>query len=70
MFFAFGDLLLHKELGPGAMEDRLVGVLEEALMDEVRPTPAAMDPVLVFAAALGDRGNAAVLLEGGGVLVT
>jgi hypothetical protein len=52
------------------MEERLVGVLKEALMDEVGPAPAAMDPVLVFAAALGDRGNAAVSLEGGGVLVT
>ena len=25
-------------------------------MNEVGPAPAAMDPVLVFAAALGDRG--------------
>ena len=59
-----------KSFGPGAMEDRLVGVLKEALMDEVWPAPAPMDPVLVFAAPLGDRSNATVLLDGGGALVT
>ena len=69
MFFAFGDLLLHKELGPGAMEDRLVGVLKEALMDEVGPAPAPMNPVLIFAAFLGDRSDAAILLDGSGALV-
>ena len=69
MFFAFGDLFLEEEFGPGTMEDGLVGVFEEALMKEVGPGPAAMDPVLVFAAALGDRGNAAILLDGGGALV-
>ena len=69
MLFAFGDLLLEEEFSPGAMENGLVGVFEKALMQEVGPAPAAMDPVLVFAAALGDRGNAAVLLEGGGTLV-
>ena len=51
------------------MENGLVGGLEEALMQEVGPTPAAMDPVLVFTAAFGDRGNAAVLLDGGGTQV-
>ena len=35
--FAFGDLFLEEEFGPGAMEDGLVGVLEEALMKEVGP---------------------------------
>lgn len=39
-------------------------------MSEVRPAPAAMDPVLILTAALGNRGNAAVLLDGGGALVT
>ncbi len=70
MLFAFGDLFLEEKFGPGAMENRLVGVLEEALMEEVRPAPAAVDPVLAFAAALGDRGDAAVLLDGGSALVT
>ena len=46
MFFAFGDLLLEEEFGPGAVQDGLIGVLEEALMDEVGPAPTAMDPVL------------------------
>ena len=69
MLFAFGHLFLEEEFGPGAMENGLVGVFEEALMEEVGPAPAAMDPVLVFAAALGDRSNAAVLLNGGGTLV-
>jgi hypothetical protein len=31
MFFAFGDLRLEEEFGPGAMEDRLISVLAEAL---------------------------------------
>jgi len=38
-------LFLEEEFGPGAMEDGLVGVFEEALMDEVWPGPAAVDPV-------------------------
>jgi len=70
MFFAFSDLLLDKEFGPSAVQDRLVGVLEEALMDKVGPGPAAMDPVLIFAAAFGDWSNAARLLDGSGALVT
>ena len=69
MFFTFGDLFLEEEFGPGAMEDGLVGVFEEALMDEVWPGPAAVDPVLVFTAALGHGSNAAGLLDGGGALV-
>jgi len=69
MFFAFGDLLLEEEFGPGAGQDGLVGVFKEALMDEVGPAPAAMDPVLVFAAALGDWGPAAAGLDGSGALV-
>jgi hypothetical protein len=43
MFFAFGDLLLEEEFGPGAGQDGLVGVFKEALMDEVGPAPATMD---------------------------
>ena len=30
MFFTFGDLFLEEEFGPGAVEDGLVGVFEEA----------------------------------------
>ena len=45
------------------MEDGLVGVFEEALMKEVGSAPAAMDPVLVFTAALGDRSPALVTLR-------
>ena len=39
-------------------------------MKEMVQAPAAVDPVLAFAAALGDRGDAAVLLDGGSALVT
>ena len=70
MGFTFGDLLVEEEFGPGAVEGGLAGVLIEALMDEVRPAVASMDPVLVFAALLGDRGDAAVLLDGLGARIT
>src|ERR1700687_5787298 len=62
---AAGELILDKHLGPTAVEDRLAGVFEEALMDEVGPGPAAMDPVLVFAAFLRNRGGPAILLGSG-----
>jgi hypothetical protein len=48
MCFAFGDLFAEEEFGPGAVQDGLVSVLEEALMEEVGPAPAAVNPVLVF----------------------
>src|SRR4051812_34510350 len=70
MFFAFGDLLLQEEFGPGAVEHRLISVFEEALMNEMGSTPAPMDPVLIFAATLGEWSNAAILLDGQGALVT
>jgi hypothetical protein len=70
MFFTFGHLPLEEEFGPGTVRERLVGVLGEALMKEVGSALAAMDPVLVFATGLRDRGNAAVLLDGGSALVT
>jgi hypothetical protein len=38
--FAAGELILDKHLGPTAVEHRLAGVFEEALMDEVWPGPA------------------------------
>ena len=50
--FATGDLFFEEEFGPRAVEGRLAGVFKEALMDEVRPGPTAMDPMLVFAAFL------------------
>jgi hypothetical protein len=65
-----GELFLEVEFGPGTVQGRLAGVFEEGLVEEVRAGPAAMDPVLVLAALLGDRGDAAVLLEGGGGRVT
>jgi hypothetical protein len=58
MLFAFGDLFLDEELSLCAVQDRLVGILEEALVNEVGSAPTAMNPMLVFAAALGDRSNA------------
>jgi hypothetical protein len=44
MGLAFGQLALDKEFGPITMEDRLEGILKEALMEEVGRAPAAMDP--------------------------
>ncbi len=67
---AASDLVLKEEFGPLTVEGRLAGVLIEALMDEVGPAVASMHPVLVFATLLGDRGDAAVLLDGSGVGVT
>lgn len=64
MFFAFGDLFLEEEFGPGAVQGRLAGILEEALMSEVGTAPATMNPVLVLATALGHRSDATVLLDG------
>ena len=66
--FAAGHLLLEIELGPAAMEHRLAGIFEEALVSKVRPGPASMDPVLVFAALLGDGSDPAILLDGEGTL--
>jgi len=51
------------------MEHRLAGVFEEALVSKVRPGPAAMDPVLIFAAFLSDRRGPAVLLDSDSALV-
>jgi hypothetical protein len=48
MGFAASDLLFKKELGPVTMESGLVGVFKEALMDEVWPRPAAVDPGLIL----------------------
>jgi hypothetical protein len=42
MSFATPDLVLNEELGPGAVEGRLAGVLEEALVSKARPGKAAM----------------------------
>lgn len=70
MTLAFGDLLLEEELGPRTVEGRLPGILEEALMDEVRATVAPMNPMLVLTALLRDWGDAAVLLDGLGVGIT
>jgi len=50
--FAPLELILDIGFGPTAVECRLAGVFKEALMDEVRPGPTAMDPMLVFAAFL------------------
>ena len=69
MVFTFGDLFEDKYFGPVAVEEGLTGIFEEGLMDEVGPTPATMDPELIFAAAFGDRSDPAVLLDGGSVLV-
>jgi hypothetical protein len=55
MGFAAGDLILDKHFGPARVEHRLVGIFKEALVDEVRPGPAPMDPVLIFAAFFGNR---------------
>src|SRR6266567_7148879 len=67
--FAARHLLLEIELGPLAMEHRLAGVFEEALVSKVRPGPAAMDPALIFAAFLSDRRGPAVLLDSDSALV-
>ena len=67
--FAAAELILDKHLGPTAVEYQLAGEFEEALMDEVGPGPAAMDPVLVFAAFLSNRGGPAILLDSGSALV-
>jgi hypothetical protein len=67
--FAAGELIFNKHFGPSAVEHRLAGVFEEALVSKVRPGPASMDPVLVFAAFLSDRSYAAILLDSGGALV-
>lgn len=52
------------------MQGRLAGVFEEALVNKVGPGPAAMDPVLILAAFFQDWGNATVLLNGSGALIT
>ena len=70
MSFTSLKLILDKYFGPGAVESRLAGVFKEALMEEVRPGPPAMDPMLVFAALLLHRSDPAILLDGEGVLVT
>src|SRR6266516_6091094 len=67
--FATGDLFFEEEFGPRAVEGRLAGVFKEALMDEVRPGPTAMHPMLVFAALLLHRSDPAILLDGEGALV-
>jgi len=67
--FAPLELILDKRFGPTAVEHRLAGVFEEALMDEVRPGPAAMDPMLVFATLLPHWSYPAILLDGEGALV-
>ncbi len=70
MFFAFCHLVLEEEFGPGAVDGGLAGILEEALVDEVWATITAVHPVLVLAALLGDRGDAAILLDGLGARIT
>ena len=67
---AFGDLGLEEEFGPGAMESRLTGILEEALMEEVWAAVTAMNPMLILATLFGDRSDAAVLLDGGRIRIT
>ena len=69
MSFATGELILDKGFGPRAVEGGLAGVFKEALMDEVRPGPTAMDPMLVFAAPLLHGSYPAILLDGEGALV-
>ena len=70
MSFATGDLFFEEEFGPRAVEGGLAGVFKEALMDEVRPGPTAMHPMLVFAALLLHRSDPAILLDGEDALVT
>ena len=70
MSFATGDLFFEEEFGPRAVEGRLAGVFKEALMEEVRPGPTAMHPMLVFAALLLHRSDPAILLDGEDALVT
>ena len=67
--FTTSELILDKGFGPRAVESRLAGVFKEALMDEVRPGPPAMDPMLVFAALLLHRSDPTILLDGEGALV-
>jgi len=67
--FAPLELILDKGFGPTAVECRLAGVFKEALMDEVRPGPTAMDPMLVFAAFLLHGSYPAILLDGEGALI-
>ena len=67
--FATGDLFFEEEFGPRAVEGRLAGVFKEALMDEVRPGPPSMDPMLVFAALFLHGSYPAILLDGEGTLV-
>ena len=42
MRFATPDLVLNEELGPRAMQGRLAGILEEALVSKTRPGKPAM----------------------------
>ena len=51
------------------MKDRLAGIFKEALMNEVRPPPTTMDPVLVLAASFYHGSYPAILLDGEGTLV-
>ena len=69
MFLAAGELFLEVELGPGTVQGGLAGILEEGLVQEVGPGPAAMDPVLIFTAFFSDRGGPAILLDSGSALV-
>ena len=69
MTFTTSELFFEEEFGPRAVEGRLAGVFKEALMDEVRPGPTAMDPMLVFAALLLHGSYPAILLDGEGALV-
>ena len=69
MTFTTSELILDKGFDPRAVEGRLAGVFKEALMDEVRPGPTAMDPMLVFAALLLHGSYPAILLDGEGALV-
>ena len=63
------ELIFNKQFGPGAVENRLGGIFKKALMEEVRPTPATMDPVLVLAAFFYHGSDPAILLDGGGAEV-
>lgn len=70
MLFALGFLLRVIGGGPGRVIDGLVGPFDEGLAEETGSTPAPVDPFM-FAAFLGDGGDAAEFLEvaGGGVTV-
>src|SRR5437667_8195696 len=62
MRFAGVALILVERPRPQAVADRFVGVLVEALAQELRTTPPPVHPATI-PTALGHRGNAAVLLN-------